>query len=83
MEPGDSMLNWINPIPLLIPVYLRYILILSSYPRLDLPGGIFPVGLPVKILKALVPSSILATWPAQLNIIDLIILSESNIQILK
>jgi hypothetical protein len=29
--------------------------------RLGLPKGLFPVGLTVKILKALLPSSILAT----------------------
>ena len=37
----------------------RFILILASHLRLDLPKGLFPVGLPVKILKALLPSSIL------------------------
>ena len=31
-----------------------------------------PVGLPVKILKALLPSFILAACPAHLNILDLI-----------
>ena len=36
------------------------ILILSSHLHLGLPKGLFPVGLPVKILKALLPSSILA-----------------------
>ena len=35
---------------------------------------LFYVGLPVKILKVLLPS-ILATWPAHLNLLDLIILS--------
>ena len=33
------------------------------------------VGLPVKILKALLPSSILATSPAHLNLLDLITLT--------
>ena len=47
---------------------------LSSHLRLDLPKGLFPVGLPVKILKALIPSSILTTWPAYLNFPDLITL---------
>ena len=36
---------------------------------------LFPVGLPVKILKALLPSSILATCPAHLNLLDLITLT--------
>ena len=35
---------------------------------------LFPVGLPVKILKALLPSSILATCPVHINL-DLIILT--------
>ena len=47
------------------------ILILSSHLHLGLPKGLFPEGLAVKILKALLPSSILATCPAQLNLVDL------------
>ena len=39
------------------------------------PKGLFPVGLPVKILKALLPSSILATCPAYLNVLDVITLT--------
>ena len=35
----------------------------------------FPVGLPVKILKELLPFSILATYPAHLNLLDLITLT--------
>ena len=45
-----------------IPIYLRSILILSSHLRLGLPKGLFAVGLGVKILEALQPSSIHATW---------------------
>ena len=45
------------------------------YLRLGLPKGFFHVGLPVKILKALLPSSILATCPAHLNLLDLIALT--------
>ena len=59
----------------LIPIYLKSILILSSHLYLDLSNGPLPVGLPVIILKALLPSSILATWPAHLNLLDLIILT--------
>ena len=51
------------------------ILILSSHVRLGLPKGLFPAGLPVKILKALLPSYILATCPAHLNLLDLITLT--------
>ena len=70
MEPGGSMphsqwlsnipiLSRINPIPR-IPISLRSILILSSNLRLSLPKGLFPVGVAVKIFKALLPTSILA-----------------------
>ena len=45
-----------------------------SHPRLSLPNDLFPVSLPVKILKALLPSSILATWYAHLHFLDLITL---------
>ena len=48
---------------------------MSSHLRLDLPKGIFPVGLPVKMLKAHLPSSILATCPAHMNLLDLITLT--------
>ena len=51
---------------------LRSILILSSHLRLDLPIGLFPVGALVKILKALLPSSILPTCPVHFNLLDLI-----------
>ena len=44
-------------------IYLKYILILSFHIRLGHPEGLFLVGLPVKILKALLPGSILATLP--------------------
>ena len=74
MEPGGSMphsqglSNNSYPEPnhflVLMPISSRSILILSSHLRLGLPKGLFPVGLPVKILKALLLSSILATCPA-------------------
>ena len=60
---------------MLIPISLRSILILSSHLRLGLPEGLFPVGLPVEILKAFLPSSIQATCPAHLNLLDLITLT--------
>ena len=69
------MLSKINPIPG-IDTYFSKIhsnFVHPSTPRL--PKGSFPVGLPVKILKALLPSSILATWPAHLNLLDLITLT--------
>ena len=57
------------------PRYAKSILILSSHELLALPKGHFPVGLSVKILKAFIPSSILATWPPHLNLLDLITLT--------
>ena len=65
MEPGDSFPHSQgcsnNPYPepnqflVLIPISLRSILILSSHLRLGLRKGLFPAGVPVKILKALLP----------------------------
>ena len=85
MEPGGSMPHSQglsnNPyakstqLLALIPISSRSILILSSNLRIGLPKGLFPVGLTVKILKALLPSSILATGPAHLNLLDLITLT--------
>ena len=74
-SPIISILSRINPITRIIPISSRSILILSSHLRVSLPKGLFPVGLPVKILKALLPSSILATCPAHLNLLDLITLT--------
>ena len=56
-----------NNLILRIDIYfykIHSILILSYRLRLGLPNGFFPVGLPAEILKELLPSSILATWPA-------------------
>ena len=47
-------------------------LVLYSYIRLGIPKGLFPVSLIVKILKVLLPSSILATCSVNLNLRDLI-----------
>ena len=44
----------------------------SSYVRLGLIKGLYPVCLLVKILRVLLPSFILAAWPAHLNHLDLI-----------
>ena len=67
-SPIIPIISRINPIPRII--YLRSFLILFSHQCQGLPNGLFPVGvgLPVKILKAFLSSSILATWPAQLNL---------------
>ena len=59
-----------NPIPC-IDTYFLNILILSSKVCLGLPRSFISVGFPVKVLKALLHSSILATGPAHINILDL------------
>ena len=73
MEPESSILHSQglsnNPnlepestqILVLISISLRFIPILSSHLCLGLPKGLFPVGVPVIIKKALLPSSILTT----------------------
>ena len=45
----------------LMPIYLTSILIFYSHLRVDRPKGLFPICLPSKMLKAFLPSSILAT----------------------
>ena len=45
---------------------------LSFYQLLGLREGLFPLGLPIKILKSLLPSSILAKCSAQFNRLDYI-----------
>ena len=57
------------------PFSLRYILIHPYHLRLGLPRSPFHVGLTVKILKAHIASSVLATRPANLSFLDLIPLS--------
>ena len=56
-----------------------FFLILYSHLCHDVPEGLFPVGLPVKILKALLRSSILATCPSYLNLLDLITLTMASL----
>ena len=61
------ILSRINPIPR-IDTYLFKVHSNIVFPlRLGLPKGLFSVGVPVKILKALLSSSILTTLPANLN----------------
>ena len=74
-SPIIPILSRINPIPRIDTISARFILILSSHLHLGLPKGLFPVDLPVKILKALLPSSILATCSAYLILLDLISLT--------
>ena len=75
-SPIIPILSW-KPVQFLVlmPISLRSILILSSHLRLGLHRGLFRVNLPVIILKALLPSSILATCIAHLNVLELITLT--------
>ena len=59
-EPKIQIQNQ-NKKSVFIPISLRSNLILPSHLRLGLPKDLFPVSVPVKILKALLPSSTLAT----------------------
>ena len=71
----NPILSRINHIFHIDAYFFTSILILLSHQRLSLPKGLFPVGSPVKILKALLSSSIQATWPAYINLLDLISLT--------
>ena len=74
-SPVMTILSQINPIPRIDTISLISIQILSSHLRLGLPKDLLPIHVSVKILKALLPSSILATCPAHLNLLYLITLA--------
>ena len=59
-------LRRINPIPRIDTYFLKVHCNIVLHLRLGLPKGLFPAGLPVKILKELLPPSSLATLPAHL-----------------
>ena len=58
----------------LAPIYFNISSKYFSYIPLGLLRGLFSVGLSVKVLKALLPSTIQTTCPAHLNLLDLITL---------
>ena len=59
----------------MIHISLRFILLLSFLLCLRLSSDLFPVALPAEILKAFMPSSILGTRAAHLNLLVLITLT--------
>ena len=65
-SPIIPILSRTNPIPRKDTYFIGSILILPSNQRLCLPKGLFPVGLPVKILKTPL-SSIIATRSVHLK----------------
>ena len=65
-SPIIHILRQINSIPRIVTYFLN--IHFNIFHPSCLPKSLFPVGLPVKILKALIPSSILTTWCTHLNL---------------
>ena len=67
-------LSWASPIQSIYshPTSWRPILILSTHLRLGLPSGLFPSGFPTNTLYTPLYSSIHATCPAHLILLDFI-----------
>ena len=67
----NLLLSRINPVPRIGTYLFKTHSNIVLPPLHSLPKVLFPVGLNVKLLKAQLPSSILATGTAHLNLIDL------------
>ena len=67
-------LSWASPIQSIYAhrISQRSILMLSTHLRLGLPSGLFPSGFPTKTLHTPLSSSIRATCPAHLILLDFI-----------
>jgi len=67
-------LSWASPIQSIYPhpTSWRSILILSTHLRLSLLSGLFPSGFPTKTLYTALSSSIRATFPVRLILLDFI-----------
>jgi hypothetical protein len=64
--PPVPIMSQLDPVYDPCPNYWRFVIILSSHLRLDLPSGLFPSGFPTKTLYTLLLSPIRATCPANL-----------------
>ena len=70
--PPILILSQLHPVPTTPSHFLKIILVLSSHLRLGLPSGLFPSGFPTITLCTPLPSSIRATCPAHLILLDFI-----------
>ena len=73
-SPIIPSLSRINRIPRNDNYFFKIYFIIDLRLRLGLPRDLFPMALPLKMSKALVPSSVLTTCPDNINLLDIITL---------